>query len=219
MNAERRTTVVVSVLAALIAGAAIAVVASGVLGTSTESQASPAPVTRTSTDLEGAEAALDPGVTSPPGSNAVEETGGRFAVPSVNLDVPLGEVSEVDGQIAPPGFSSVYRVRNRGVDTTAADQGTMYLVTHSVRGGGYAPGNALIDTEDARAAVDVGAMIQVADRQYTVTDTLRVGKEDLPTTTDIWTDVPGRLVVITCLQNGRGTPSTDNTVIIAQLVE
>lgn len=213
---------VVGLTAAIFASVAIAAGAFALLhtlGTPEAVVAAVSPAPTPAKDLAGNDAVLDPGVTSPPGSNAVEDTGERFRVPSVELDVPLGEVSEVDGEITPPGFGSVYIVRNRGVGLASADQGTVYAVTHSVRGGGVAPGNALIDVRNKKAAVDVGSVIDIGDRQYEVTGTLRVGKGELPTTSQLWEDVPGRLVVITCLQNPQGKPSSDNMVVTAQLIE
>lgn len=212
MKARRMTTLI----AALSTAVAIAAGAAALTGAPGGLAATPAP---TATDLAGNVVALDPGITSPPGSDAVEDTGERFRVPSVDLDVSLGAVSEVDDQITPPGFGSVYVVRNRGVGLHDAEQGTVYAVTHSLRGGGKAPGNALIDVRNKKAAVDVGALVEVGDRTYEVTETLRVTKDKLPTTSDLWADTPGRLVLITCLQNSEGKPSTDNLITVAQLVE
>lgn len=210
----RRTTILTAALAASIA---IAAGAAAALGT-----APSAPVTASTTsprDMNGRVVEFDPGIAPPEGSDAVEDTGERFRVPSVDLDVPLGVVSEVDGQITPPGFGSVYVVRNRGVDVDDAALGTVYAVTHSLRGGGKAPGNALIDVAAGKAALEIGAAIEVGDRTYEVTETRSVGKSDLPYARDLWAATPGRLVLITCLQNRKGTPSTENLVTLASLVD
>jgi hypothetical protein len=46
-----------------------------------------------------------------------------------------------------------------------------------------------------------------------------IAKNDLPNTAGLWTNNPGRLVVITCLQNPAGTPSVANFVITAHLAD
>lgn len=63
-----------------------------------------------------------------------------LVVPSVDHAVPLGTLSAVDGEITPPGFTEAYWVRNLGVPVDEAEDGTVYLVTHSVQDG-YAPGS------------------------------------------------------------------------------
>ena len=139
---------------------------------------------------------------------AVASTSLRFRVPSVGLDVPLEELSEVDGSIVPPGFTSAYLVRNRGVGPSAASSGTVYVVMHSVRGG-RAPGNYLINVA-RRKATRVGGLAYVIDGSWTIL------KGSLASAHDVWHDVAGRLVVITCLQRTTGR-SLDNVVITAHL--
>lgn len=151
-------------------------------------------------------------------SSAVDDIGERFRIPSIGLDVPMGAVSEVDGQITPPGFDSVYLVRNRGVELSEADAGTVYVVAHSRPGQAEAPGDALVDLDRETSTVDRGAIIEVGDRRYEVTDTSVVPAADLPSDDTLWAAVPGRLVIITSLQHSDGTPAVDNLVLVAQLV-
>ncbi|WP_282848882.1 class F sortase [Microbacterium oxydans] len=182
--------------------------------------ATPSPAAALERDLNGNTVQLDSGDASSVDaavSDAVADVGSRFEVPSVGLDVPLGELNEVDGTITPPGFTSVYRVTNRGVDVTQASSGTVYVATHSLRGGGVAPGNYLIDVDDARPSIAAGETILVAGVHYVVDDSYAVDKSALPARSDVWADEPGRLVVITCLQNPQGTASTQNVVIEAHL--
>ena len=152
-----------------------------------------------------------------------EDVGVRFKIPSVDLDVPLGEVNQVDGLINPPGFTSVYRVRNMGVTLTDAAKGTVYAVTHSLRAPGKAPGNFVIDIPSGTVTVKNGSEIDVGDLKYTAVSSEIVAKTDLSAQANLWANTPGMLVFITCLQyestagyvNGH---SPDNVVIIGQLV-
>lgn len=141
--------------------------------------------------------------------------GDHLRVDAAGLDVPIGTLSAVDGEITPPGFTEAYYVRNLGVDPDAATEGTLYLVTHSVQGGN-APGNALIDVGAGSATVAAGDVIEVGDLTYRVDGSLPVDKDQLASTTDLWTEEPGRLVLITCLQRTEGR-SVQNVVITATL--
>ncbi len=124
----------------------------------------------------------------------------------------------VDGVLQPPGFTSAYWVRNLGVSPDRADAGTVFVVMHSLRGGGVGPGNALIDVDAARARIAVGADISVADVHYRVDRTQVVDKTAIGSEADVWANTAGRLVVVTCLQRSDGLPSTENLVIEARRV-
>ncbi|MCL2489594.1 MAG: hypothetical protein FWF36_02540, partial [Propionibacteriaceae bacterium] len=154
-------------------------------------------------------------------ADAQPDLGIRFKVPSVGLDVPLGSVNQVDNVINPPGYTSVYWVKNMGVSLANADQGTVYVVTHSVRAPGEAPGDYLIDQTTTTVTVQNGAEIDVGDRVYKVVASLTVSKDDLGNQTALWAGSPGMLVLITCMQGGdylSNGHSATNVVIIGQLV-
>jgi hypothetical protein len=146
---------------------------------------------------------------------AVPTTGSRFAVPSVRLDVPLGALNAVDHTITPPGFTSAYVVRNLGTTLDAPGAGTIYVVAHSIRGGGVAPGNYLQDTDTETSRVKTGAILHVGNLDYHLTSSEKVTKTQLADNQAIWSDIPNRLVIITCLEHGDGSPSTDNLILTA----
>jgi hypothetical protein len=70
-------------------------------------------------DLAGNQVTFDPGEDLTPevveAQEATPDDGGRFIVDVAGLNVPLGAMNEVDNVITPPGFSSAYLIRNRGV--------------------------------------------------------------------------------------------------------
>lgn len=170
-------------------------------------------------DMHGNTVTLDPG-TVPSKSvrkkmNAVSTIGERIIVPSVGLNAPIGEMNVVDGTLTPPGFTSVYAVRNLGARVASPGSGTVFLITHSLRGGGVAPGNYLINVSQHKAAVADGATIEVAGIRYTVTGSRAIAKPDIGKQANLWADIPNRLVIITCLQVPAQTESVDNMVIIA----
>jgi len=143
--------------------------------------------------------------------------GQRFKVPAVDLNVPLGSTEVVNDIIAPPGFQSAYWISNLGVGLDMAESGTVFVATHSLRNGGVAPGNYLIDVANQRSSVRAGDKIVVGALTYTVDQTRIIPKPDLATANQLWESVPARLVVLTCLQNPQNQPSRDNLVITASL--
>ncbi|WP_146080046.1 class F sortase [Clavibacter michiganensis] len=158
---------------------------------------------------------------SPPSaeeSEAVEQVGtDRFIVDSVGLNVPMGSLKTVRNVIEPPGFTSAYWVRDHGVAPVDGAKGTVFVVMHSLRAGGKGPGNSLIDVKNASSKVGLGAKIVVDDTSYTVTGTQTIDKPAVAEASAVWADVPGRLVVITCLQKPNGSASTKNVIIEAQM--
>jgi len=158
-----------------------------------------------------------PSRTGPTTAAITTATTGRFVVTSVGLDVPLDTMRETDGTIVPPGFTVAYCITNRGVGLDHAADGTVYVAIHSLRNGGVAPGNYLFDQADGTAKINPGDAIGIAGAVYTVDDVTLIPKPDLPGTADLWVDIPGRLVVITCLQKPDDAPSEDNFVIVAHL--
>ncbi|GAB2539920.1 class F sortase [Brachybacterium huguangmaarense] len=173
-------------------------------------------------DLDGNAVHLDPADTPAAGVTQRMEvrdgtvgSGDELSISSVGLDVPLGSLLAVDGEITPPGFTQAYWVRNLGVGLADATKGTVYVVMHSVRAGN-APGNAVIDVGTGKVTVADGSYITVGPRIYHVTESFTVLKGDLASREDLWKDSPGRLVLITCLQREDGH-SLRNAVIIADL--
>lgn len=212
MTRKRRTSSPLVVLAAV---AAVALIVVGSIGLW---QSLSVRDTASTVDMRGQAVALDPGEApiSAQSSRAVDDTGSRLLVPSVDLDVPLGALDAVDGQITPPGFTSAYRVRNMGVDPAQSDSGTVFVVMHSLRGGAVGPGNYLIDVDRQRSTVPDGATVIVDGVTFTVTGSSLVSKNRIASESTVWANTPNRLLVITCLQNADGSPSTDNLIITAQ---
>ncbi|WP_017936177.1 class F sortase [Nocardioides sp. Iso805N] len=210
-GSRRRWLLLGSILAgsALVTGAAVSLVT-----TATDHPAGPV-------DMTGHRVQVDAGTTLSPRAqkamHAVADTGTRFLVPSVGLDVPLGALDVVDNTITPPGVASVYWVRNLGVSLADARQGTVFLATHSMRGGAVAPGNYLINVAEGTSALSAGAKIVVGGLTYTVTSTQAITKAQVPHDAALWANTPGRLVVITCLEVPAGTDPVENMVITASL--
>ena len=54
----------------------------------------------------------------------VSNTGKRFIIDSVGLNVPLGSINEVDNLIKPTNYTSAFTIRNRGVPYWKTNEGT-----------------------------------------------------------------------------------------------
>ncbi|WP_087623294.1 hypothetical protein [Aeromicrobium sp. PE09-221] len=172
-------------------------------------------------DMNGNPIQFDPG-TMPDEAEVermqVEEDGGlRLRVPSVDLDVPLGSLASVDGEITPPGFTSAYYVRNRGVTPDGGGDGTLVVVTHSLREPGVAPGNFLIDVKEQIATLPTDSIVMIGDTSYAVRDSYPIARTEVADDSRVWNNAPGRLVLITCLQTG-SSPAVANIVIEASLI-
>lgn len=212
---RRRTSTVALLAAATIASLAVV---GGLIGAATNAPG-PGTANVSGTAMNGKQVTLDAGESADAAqkSNAVAATGDRLNVPSVGLDVPVGALNAVDGQITPPGFQEAYVVRNMGTTLADRHEGTVFVVMHSLRGGAIGPGNYLIDVDAQRSDVAVGSVVHVGDATYTVTGSNRITKRTIADDAKTWADVPGRLVLITCLQRPDGSASTDNVLIEATL--
>ncbi|MDR2929398.1 MAG: class F sortase [Propionibacteriaceae bacterium] len=145
----------------------------------------------------------------------VDDGGDGFVVPSVDLDVPLGSINAVEGDINPPDFTGAFVVRNHGVSLDQADQGTVYIATHSLFGG-RAPGNYL--QTFGQTTLKPGDIIKANGRQYEFVEVRIVDKKKLAEDAELWTNDPGRLIVITCAVRPEGGRAVNNMVIIAKLI-
>ena len=155
---------------------------------------------------------------SPDSSGAGGGGGLRFQVPSLNMNVPLGAINAVNDSLNPANYTNAFWVRNLGVSYDDPSSGTVYVVMHSARTPGYGPGNYFFNEDKQIIYLNPGDQIVVAGHTYAFQKWTSVNKPDLPGDTDLWTPTPGRLVIITCLQNPQHTESEVNLVIYAQLV-
>ncbi|MDR0837371.1 MAG: hypothetical protein LBM94_04040 [Propionibacteriaceae bacterium] len=153
-------------------------------------------------------------------ANLEEITGATFRVPERGLIYPYGEVNEVDGVINPPNFKGVFRIRNRGVSLESRETGTVYLATHALRGGGRAPGNDLSDMERGSSSLVRGMEMIVNTVTYYFDSSYTVSNDDLGRYPDLFgvgEQIPGRVVILTCMQKPDWSAPTENLVIVGWL--
>ncbi len=218
----RRPTIPVVVLGAL---AAACLTVAGIVGVASfqSSAAAPAHTQAEVRSMDNKIVTPDPVITAAPEpipaptptETPAPVTGDRFSVPAVGLDIPLDQMSESDGAITPPGFQSAYWITNMGVPLSEGADGTVFVVMHSIRGGGIGPGNYLTNIQDGTSAVPDGSAITIAGIPYHVTGWSAIPQDELPARPEVWANTPGRMIVITCLEKPDGSPSTENFVITA----
>ncbi len=206
-------------LAALVL--AVGLVVAGVVGI--VQQGRPPAETPTLPDLRGNRVDAAPGLAPSPAAvrrmDVRAADGAAFRVPGVGLDVPLRSLVTVDDEVQPPTFTDAFWIRDLGTSTRTPTAGTVFVAMHSLRGGGVGPGNALYDRATGAARVSVDDVVEVAGVRYVVTGTRTVPKPSISGDTSVWADVPGRLVVITCLERPDGGPSRENFVVEARLAD
>lgn len=139
----------------------------------------------------------------------------RFVVESVGLSVPLlTQAFPTDGVLTPSDFENAHEV----VDPSAGWHGTsehVRLITlHSSSSISSAPGNALV--RDGSPLVSPGDTFSVDGVSYEVESTQIATKGAIPV--EVFKDVPGRLVVVTCSPEDGRLSSLSNLVIVAHEV-
>jgi hypothetical protein len=144
----------------------------------------------------------------------------HLVIPSVRLDVPLLALTPRGGTIDPPTLTAGYWLAPYGgpVGPGRAPTNTLYLAGHSWTGG-RAAFNPLMHGGPGGWPISPGAVVEVrgptGTRSYTVTRTKRYAKARLPSATEVWRVVPGRLVLLTCFLDGRGHANDENFVVTA----
>jgi sortase (surface protein transpeptidase) len=166
---------------------------------------------------EPSQPALPPeGASLPTPSSAV-----HVVIPELDLDLPVLPHTPRDGAIDPPTLTAAYWIRPYGepVAVPANADNTIYLAAHSTGTGEYGF-DPLMAPDGGGSTLAAGDAIEVTTPDgtaaYTVDHTQRYAKGELPDATEVWEDVPGRLVLITCYQRGAGTAATENLVVFAQ---
>lgn len=137
------------------------------------------------------------------GTRQMSNIGSRVELPSLQEDFALGSLEE-HGTINPTNFTSVFWIKNRGVDVHHAPEGTVYLATHALdtATNGLSPGNVLYSTETGSPQLDTGDIMVVDGVNFRFTEFRKVDKEAIPQDRNIWdASVENRLVLLTCIAN------------------
>lgn len=153
-------------------------------------------------------------------ASAVQDTGGRFVAPSLDLSVPLLSAQIAHGIINPPSMTDAFVYREYG-EPGVAGSGLVVVALHAVRSG-EAPGNSFVDVagEEPTVLVQSGDVLEVDGQRYRVTDTEVMTKTAATQSSRLWEDWEsrdGELVVVTCLQRpGQVGNALENVIIYAE---
>ncbi|SDZ45241.1 class F sortase [Herbiconiux ginsengi] len=144
----------------------------------------------------------------------------NIRIPAVDLDAAIRSMSVPDDrQLDPPGPSRAYWLSDYGAAGPDSEN-TTYLAGHTYRDGS-AVFNPLLDVPQSAGAVHDGDAVIITtpegDYSYTVTATALYDKTSVGEQAELWKQVPGRLVIVTCFQYNGGTSSSQNFVVYAQL--
>lgn len=124
-----------------------------------------------------------------------------------------------DGVVYPPTDRDAFWLEDFGMAGADAVN-TAYIAGHSSADGG-AVFDPLIDRAQGGSTLQAGDEIVVTtangDVVYHVSATVRYERSSLPDIDDVWTQSPGRLVIITCLFEGTNTSTSENLVVFARI--
>ena len=157
--------------------------------------------------------------TATPAAHTTPSSEVHVEVPAVGLDLPVLPLAAPTGVIEPPLLTAAYWHQPYGHPVGQADQAdnTLYLAAHSAGTGsqGFDP----LLGRDKESTLTAGDAVEVSTPQGTVTyiveRTAKYDKQHLAEAADVWADVPGRLVMITCVSPGGGKAATENLVVFA----
>lgn len=143
----------------------------------------------------------------------------RLVIPVVGIDAVVGSMRVPDDRrVNPPTPGAAYWLRDYSALGDDAP-GTGYIAGHTYRGSGGAVFNPLFDPETREARIHAGDAIEVTTPEgvtrYLVTAVQNYDKKAVVDETELWQDVPGRLVLVACWYNG-ADPATANLVVYAQ---
>lgn len=139
---------------------------------------------------------------------------GNISVAKVGLDLPIYE-QEFSSTLIPGDGKHAWAVVDEEQGWYWSDEGTRLVIMHSSPYRADTPGNPL--TKNGQPAVTGGDQIVVEGNTYQVNSTTVVPKNGLKDL-DIWHNVPGQLIVITCYPMDGEKSSPANVVIIAQKI-
>jgi hypothetical protein len=144
----------------------------------------------------------------------------HLSIAGVGLDVDVLPMSvPEDRELDPPGPYRAYWISDYGVAGPGSSN-TTYIAGHTYRDGS-AVFNPLLDVPESAGAVHAGDKIEVTTPagpvNYTITSTELYDKVSVQQQAELWKQVPGRLVLVTCFQYNGGTSSSQNFVVYAQL--
>lgn len=158
--------------------------------------------------------------TEPTSPVSTQPVGWTLRIDALGIAAPIDGMKAKNGVIDPPTHDAAYWLSDYGAPSAKATN-TVYLVGHSWSKG-PAVFNSFTDAASQQSKIPVGTTIVVAAGSgpltYVVDATATYAKSQLTTTKDVWSIVPGRLVLITCFLHEGVDRSPDNFVVFAHLV-
>lgn len=144
----------------------------------------------------------------------------HLSMPALGLEVNVGQMSVPAGQaVDPPTMGSAYWLSEYG--QAGPGPRTAYIAGHTCRGDCSAAFSPFLDIPTSTYRVKKGDQVIVttptAVYAYTVTAVELYQKTTIQSQAELWRNVAGRLVLVTCFQYYGGTSSQQNLVIYTQL--
>lgn len=143
-------------------------------------------------------------------------------IPAIGFDAKVREFS-ADGapSLVPPDAEHIYWLEEYGLPGTGSDN-TVYLIGHT-SADGRAVFDPLVDRAAQQSTVLPGDEIRVENESglvsYEVVAVERHNRQNLAEIENVWANVPGRLVLITCFFEAQSDTVSDNLVVFARARE
>lgn len=161
-------------------------------------------------------AAASPAALVPPPVRIRQAEPTRITIPAIGYDAAVRQMStDANGDVNPPTLQETYRITDRGVAPGTDAANTTYFACHSYKKG--APPCNLV-FQRAQPGQHVLVTTPEGTLDYLIQATRLFSKNgEFKNSAEVRAVVPGRLVLVTCLQLNGGQASKDNFVVFAQL--
>lgn len=141
----------------------------------------------------------------------------HISIAEIGYEADVSQMTTDNGVVDPPTKELTYRVTDRGSQPGEDADNTVYLVCHSASRSD-APCNTVY--RNAAVGQTIRLTTKTGQLTYRIESIETLSKDgEFENSEKVRSKVPGRLVLITCLQRGIGRSSVENFVVFAQLVE
>lgn len=141
----------------------------------------------------------------------------HISIAEIGYEADVSQMTTDNGVVDPPTKELTYRVTDRGSQPGEDADNTVYLVCHSASRSDV-PCNTVY--RNAAVGQTIRLTTEASQLTYRIESIETLSKDgEFENSEKVWSKVPGRLVLITCLQRGLGRSSVENFVVFAQLVE
>ena len=141
----------------------------------------------------------------------------HISIAEIGYEADVSQMTTDNGVVDPPTKELTYRVTDRGSQPGEDANNTVYMACHSATRS-FAPCNTVY--KEAAVGQTISLTTEAGQLTYRIESIETLSKDgEFENSEKVRSKVPGRLVLVTCLQRGIGRSSAENFVVFAQLIE